>query len=393
MATQVQWRGGSTAEHATFTGAAREVTVDTQKKTLVVHDGSTAGGEPLLREDQANLPSSVTNGIYTPSANNVALATNGTGRLFVNADGTIQASSNSFYVVNTIDTQIKAKFLQNSNSAPLLSLLNNDESGYFDVSVARSGGGGHAIIQTGADLVFKTGGATERARITSTGTLMHLGAGNSTTPAVQFNGSAPSNSLVIDSTGKVGLGTSSPTNDRLHIRESVAAGISLEASGTGGSTWRIVSTDDTASLGGGYLGVNNGGYRFVISSAGNVGIGTTSPGYSLDVNGSINIADNQLIRSGGQAMIARYSGSNAVFVGSGTATDSLVFSAGGNEKARIDTAGRLLVGTSSTAQTSTLVLQGRGSATGSAIVRVGNRLQHLLRLPPQGKRCPANWRC
>jgi hypothetical protein len=50
MATQVQWRGGSTAEHATFTGAAREVTVDTQKQTLVVHDGSTAGGA-LLREE------------------------------------------------------------------------------------------------------------------------------------------------------------------------------------------------------------------------------------------------------------------------------------------------------------------------------------------------------
>jgi hypothetical protein len=54
MATQVQWRGGSTAEHATFTGAAREVTVDTQKQTLVVHDGSTAGGEALLREDGSN---------------------------------------------------------------------------------------------------------------------------------------------------------------------------------------------------------------------------------------------------------------------------------------------------------------------------------------------------
>jgi hypothetical protein len=47
MATQVQWRGGSTAEHATFTGAAREVTVDTQKQTLVVHDGSTVGGTPF----------------------------------------------------------------------------------------------------------------------------------------------------------------------------------------------------------------------------------------------------------------------------------------------------------------------------------------------------------
>jgi hypothetical protein len=47
MSTQVQWRGGTTAQHASFTGAAREVTVDTDKKTLVVHDGSKAGGYPV----------------------------------------------------------------------------------------------------------------------------------------------------------------------------------------------------------------------------------------------------------------------------------------------------------------------------------------------------------
>lgn len=53
--TQVQWRGGTSAEHAAFTGAAREVTVDTAKKTLVVHDGVTAGGLPLAREDLSNV--------------------------------------------------------------------------------------------------------------------------------------------------------------------------------------------------------------------------------------------------------------------------------------------------------------------------------------------------
>ena len=51
MATQVQFRGGTTTEHASFTGAAREVTVDTTKDTVVVHDGSTAGGFPLLRAE------------------------------------------------------------------------------------------------------------------------------------------------------------------------------------------------------------------------------------------------------------------------------------------------------------------------------------------------------
>ena len=50
MATQIQWRRGNTAQTAAFTGAVAEVTVDTDKKTLVVHDGTTAGGIPLAKE-------------------------------------------------------------------------------------------------------------------------------------------------------------------------------------------------------------------------------------------------------------------------------------------------------------------------------------------------------
>lgn len=52
MATQVQWRGGSELEHSTFTGAPKEVTVDTTRKTIRVHDGSTVGGFPLARQDE-----------------------------------------------------------------------------------------------------------------------------------------------------------------------------------------------------------------------------------------------------------------------------------------------------------------------------------------------------
>ena len=53
MATQVRLRRGTTAQHASFTGAEGEVTVDTDKETLVVHDGSTAGGHPLAKAAQA----------------------------------------------------------------------------------------------------------------------------------------------------------------------------------------------------------------------------------------------------------------------------------------------------------------------------------------------------
>jgi hypothetical protein len=47
MSTQVQLRRGTTAQHETFTGALAEVTVDTDKMSLVIHDGTTAGGHPV----------------------------------------------------------------------------------------------------------------------------------------------------------------------------------------------------------------------------------------------------------------------------------------------------------------------------------------------------------
>jgi hypothetical protein len=50
MSTQIQRRRGTTSEHSTFTGAAGELTIDSTKNTVVVHDGSTQGGIPLAKE-------------------------------------------------------------------------------------------------------------------------------------------------------------------------------------------------------------------------------------------------------------------------------------------------------------------------------------------------------
>ena len=54
MAIQIQLRQGTTTEHNTFTGAVGEVTVDTTKDTLVVHDGVTVGGFPVAARANAN---------------------------------------------------------------------------------------------------------------------------------------------------------------------------------------------------------------------------------------------------------------------------------------------------------------------------------------------------
>jgi len=49
MAKKLQLRRGTTSQHSSFTGAVGEVTVDTDKDVIVVHDGSTAGGHASVK--------------------------------------------------------------------------------------------------------------------------------------------------------------------------------------------------------------------------------------------------------------------------------------------------------------------------------------------------------
>lgn len=52
MAFAIQLRRGTTAQHSAFTGLVGEVTIDTDKDTIVVHDGVTAGGIPLAKASE-----------------------------------------------------------------------------------------------------------------------------------------------------------------------------------------------------------------------------------------------------------------------------------------------------------------------------------------------------
>jgi hypothetical protein len=72
-----QRRRGTTAQHASFTGLNAELTVDTDKKTVVVHDGTTAGGVPLARAAGGTLADTTIRGIEE-DINVVASAATGT---------------------------------------------------------------------------------------------------------------------------------------------------------------------------------------------------------------------------------------------------------------------------------------------------------------------------
>jgi hypothetical protein len=77
MSFAFQRRRGTTAQHASFTGLLAEVTVDTDKKVAVVHDGSTAGGFPLSKQrNTVNAQTGTTYTLVLTDADNVVTASN-----------------------------------------------------------------------------------------------------------------------------------------------------------------------------------------------------------------------------------------------------------------------------------------------------------------------------
>lgn len=80
MAFAFQRRRGTTAAHTSFTGLAGELTVDTSKNTVVVHNGSTAGGFPLSKQRQ--VPATTSGTTYTlalTDADGIVTTTNTSG--------------------------------------------------------------------------------------------------------------------------------------------------------------------------------------------------------------------------------------------------------------------------------------------------------------------------
>jgi hypothetical protein len=169
------------------------------------------------------------------------------------------------------------------------------------------------------------GAATERMRITSAG---NVGIGVD-----------PSNTLEVkSSTNDNGIRLSNSVGSYYHLVRSNGDGLlfDADAGNTGGS-----GADIRFQI--------KGGEKARITSAGNVGIGTTSPAVvsgfvTLDVRGSTNGGFIQA--SNGTETVSMYNLSGASFVGP-QSNNALGFITGGSERARIDSAGNVGIGTSS----------------------------------------------
>ena len=126
MAKLLKLRRGTTSQHSSFTGAEGEVTIDTTKDTAVVHDGSQAGGRPLLREDLSNLG---TGAIVTAKIADGAVTAAKMGTFGSNTVGTTQLVDQNV----TLDklphgtSSNDGKFLRANNGAdPSFEVVNTD---------------------------------------------------------------------------------------------------------------------------------------------------------------------------------------------------------------------------------------------------------------------------
>ena len=99
MSFAFQRRRGTTSQHSSFTGLLAELTVDTDKDTVVVHDGSTAGGFPLAKQrNSVNAQSGTTYTLAATDADNVVTCTN-TSAITVTINDAVFAAGDRIAVV------------------------------------------------------------------------------------------------------------------------------------------------------------------------------------------------------------------------------------------------------------------------------------------------------
>ena len=262
-------------------------------------------------------------GIYSPGADQVAITTGGTGRLFIDSSGRLlvgTSTARSNFFGTTLSSLTQTEGTGGSTARGSLSVINNDVSNNPPyVLLGRSGAatlGSNAAVVSGSRL----------------GTLTFHGAdGTSFIEAATVAGEVDGTPGANDMPGRLVFSTT--------------------ADGAASPTERLR-----------------------ITSAGLVGIGTTSPSAPLHINGT---ANNTAITLSVAGTVTGYIGPAGFLGGSDSSLgyraetgNNHAFFIGASEAARIDSSRRLLVGTTTSTnnirenQTLALVAQGTNTYAG-----------------------------
>jgi hypothetical protein len=213
MAYAVKYRRGTTAEHASFTGAAGEITVNTTTNQLIVHDGVTVGGHAISAGvSGGGGPSTLTDLNISDGTDGQVLTTDGTGTFtfttVTNSGGSSQTSTiispSAFAYVNTTSdgsgTNISWSNWNNSNGTMDFTFetaqpdvnyaVISDVEGFDDINIQVS-----SKSTTGFTVsIYDGSGNVASPDITGTFSIIVY----ASTPTLEVNGSSNSSSVGSD---------------------------------------------------------------------------------------------------------------------------------------------------------------------------------------------------
>ncbi|MDB4318179.1 tail fiber domain-containing protein [bacterium] len=245
-----------------------------------------------------------------------------------------------------------------SSPASTLEIAKNDQTNGATLSITNSfDGGDWNAGDTVGSIDFRTDDFSSAEKVRGQIKVFDDSASGSTYPfanAMSFSTgyfATLNERMRIDSSGNVGIGTSSPSST-LHLKDTRAT-LRLESESVGGTTFDIRNGVSGGGEGGiSFRDITNSATRMTISSAGNVGIGTIS-----SIDQKLTLADTSDV---GIKMLKTGSGTGTIRAVGGGMAFGYDGGSGTTERMRIDSSGNLLVGTTSVQGAGGVTLSGAG---------------------------------
>jgi len=326
------------------TNGSSRMTVSTTAVTstlpVIVPDGTAAA--PSV----AFTGSGTDTGFYSAAANTLAASTGGTNALYIDSSQRVGIGATSLGTVfEKLYVAGRGRFQESPSSGAIAIIGADATAAYFDT-------GTYGGVQP---IAFRLNG-TEKAR--------------------------------IDSSGRLGLGTSSPSNT-LHVVDSSSQYQGTVRLGGGSGSSGYYATIEQDALASGKLSINSvaasgsahgiqlqvdGTSALAINSSGNVGIGKTSLNSTFEIYHDtvpyIFLQNSTSGTSASDGFSILLSGSDAYI--NNRENGAMLFYNNGSERFRCDSSGRLLVGTSSSSATATAIFQSNSAGTDPGVVYISS---------------------